>query len=197
MRNSIFRNVFVSFVAFLSVLVTPVSAALNNSGFAVVLIDMQKGFFERGGTTNTPGLKKLIDHQVILLEWAVKNEIPVLIFEYEDYGETDPRLLAPLKGHTYQKMTKYEDDGFGYDSHDAAIEKLKEWKVDSLIVAGINGAYCVRSTVLGGIDAGFDVMTSSDIVGNINENPPVYPNGSWFFKGQHFVVFEDLESIIN
>jgi len=190
------------FLAIISSFVsTPVFATslstLHNSGFAVVLIDMQQGFFERGNTTNTPELKNLIDHQVVLLDWAVKNEIPVLIFEYDTFGETDPRLIAAVQGHAFAQITKYDDNGFGYESNEAAVSQLKEWHVDSLIVAGINGEYCVKSTVFGAMQEGFDVMTSSDIVGNINENPPIYPNATWFFKGKKFVVFENLNSIIN
>jgi nicotinamidase-related amidase len=198
MRNSKKFNAILGLVALgLSLLSAPVYAELNNSGFAVVLIDMQKGFFERGHATDTPELKNLIDHQVVLLEWAVTHEIPVLIFEYDTFGDTDPRLMAPLSHHPFEKVTKYEDNGFGYDSSADALAHLKRWNVDTLIVAGINGGYCVKSTALGGIQAGFDVMTSSDIVGNVNENPPIYPNDTWFFKGKKFVVFENLSSIIN
>lgn len=168
----------------------------NNNGFAVILVDMQEGFYKRGGVTGTQGLNDLVQKDKELLEWATNNDIPVLVLEYEDYGQTDPKLMSVLEGYTYSVIEKNRDGGFYGKSKNAVIKQLNDWKVDSIIIAGINGAYCVKSTAIGAIQNGFDVMTSSDIVGNINQNPPLYPNATWFFGNNKFVVFESLDQII-
>ncbi len=174
------------------------AGATPNSGLAIVIIDMQSGFYERGHTTNTPGLRSLVEQQMELLKWGVENDVPVLFFEYRNYGASDPRLTALLKNHPHASVIKATDGGFdGEESKGAAISQLKEWNVDTLIVSGINGNACVVSTARGAVREGFDVMTSADIVGNINQNPPIYPNSTWYFNDHKFVVFDSLDKIIH
>lgn len=167
-----------------------------NSGFATVLIDMQQGFYERGGTTNSEGLKNLVFNQQRLLKWSVQNNIPVLVFEYVGFGKTDPKLMKILTNHKYKVIQKNTDGGFYSISKDETLATLKKWNVDALIVAGINGPYCVKSTIEGALENGYDVMTTAWVIGNINYNPPTFPNGSWYFKNAKFTVFPTLESII-
>lgn len=177
-------------------LIFSVVAKADNSGLAVVLVDMQIGFYERGGTTDTQELKDLVAKDKELLEWAVENDVPVLVLEYQGFKNTDPKLMSVIENYTHAVIEKNRDGGFDGQSEDAVINQLKEWGVDTLIVAGINGCCCVKQTALGAIRNGLDVMTSSDIVGNINQNPPLYPNQSWFFKNNKFVVYDDLDQLI-
>lgn len=167
-----------------------------NSGFATVLIDMQEGFYARGGTTNSEGLKNLVHNQRRLLEWSVENNIPVLVFEYVGYGKTDPKLMKIIKNYKHKVIQKNTDGGFYSISREETLATLKEWRVDALIVAGINGPYCVQSTIEGALESGYDVMTTAWVIGNINHNPPTFPNGSWYFKNAKFTVFPTLNSII-
>ena len=170
----------------------------GSNGIAVILVDMQYGFYERGGVTETQGLKDLVSHQQKLLNWAVKEDVPVLVFEFQGYQETDSRLMKILKNHPHKVVTKRHDNGFtrGSQSAQAADDQLQKWDTDLIIIAGINGAACVKGTAVGAINFGYDVTTSSDIVGNINQNPPLYPNSSWFFRNNRFDVFSTLEEII-
>jgi len=172
------------------------AVAQSNNGFAVVLIDMQLGFYERGGTTDSVGLNKLVYNQSRLLKWSVQNKIPVLILEYERFGVTDPRLMKIVAGSSFKVIEKNQDGGFYGKSRNEVLKTLAGWKVDSLIVAGINGPYCVKDTIMGALESGFDVMTTSWVIGNINHNPPTFPNGSWYFKNSKFTVFPTLDSII-
>lgn len=192
-------NTLLSFCsAFLFLLVSILPAQASNSGFAVVLIDMQIGFYERGGVTDTPGLKALVAKDQELLRWAVEQDIPVMVFEYEDFGPTDPKLMKILEGHEHVVIEKDADGAFEtyQKSREQALAQLKAWNVDTLIFAGINGDACVLQTALGALQAGFEGMSSSDIVGNLNQNPPIHPNSTWFFENKKFVVFRDLEDII-
>jgi len=171
-------------------------AQTNNSGFAVALIDMQEGFYARGGTTDSIGLKDLVRNQARLLTWAVQKKIPVVVFEYENYGKTDPRLIKIIANHQYKVIEKNMDGAFDGKSASESVSTLKAWNVDVLIVAGINGPYCVKSTIMGALDAGFDVMTTSWVIGDINHNPPTFPSGSWMYGDSRLVVFPTLDSII-
>jgi nicotinamidase-related amidase len=188
---------FILILSLLFSLLQGLAFARPNAGFATVLIDMQEGFYERGGTLKSTGLNSLVQNQIRLLRWSVANDIPVLVFEYDGYGKTDPRLMKILAGHTYKVIQKNFDGGFFGISREEALSTLQSWDVDSLIVAGINGPYCVKSTIKGALDNGYDVMTTAWVIGEINQNPPTFPNGSWYFKDSKFTVFPTLESIIN
>lgn len=192
---------FSSFVTYMMTLLFALSLskatlANDHKGLAVVLIDMQDGFYERGGTTNTVGLSNLVKHQSRLLRWAVQNKIPVLVFEYEGYGKTDPRLMNILKDHEHAVVQKYLDGGFYSRSKPVAMKVLSKWKVDTLIVAGVNGPWCVKATIEGALESGFDVITTNQVIGDINFNPPIYPSGKWTFKHNNYVIFPTLDSLI-
>lgn len=173
-----------------------VFAKVDTATTAVVLVDMQEGFYERGGVTGTPGLESLVKKQMELLNWAATQNVPVMIFEYDGFGATDPRLTDILKGHETKSLTKFNDNGFTNPSKKPAVAYLKSLKVKTLIMAGINGAYCVHDTATGAISSGFDVVTSSDIVGNLNQNPPIYPNNTWYFKNNKLEILPNLNAIL-
>lgn len=172
----------------------------GNSGLAVVIIDMQYDFYEREKMYDTPELAALIEHQQRLLSWAVRNDVPVLIYEYEGFGQTDVRLMSLLKNHQHQIVTKITDGAFEHSySADPSNIILKDWKVDTLIVSGIHGRYCVSFTIFGAILNGYGIITSSDLTGDFMLDRPSYPNDQWHFnyayKG-NFEAFSNLEEII-
>jgi nicotinamidase-related amidase len=171
-------------------------AKVDTATTAVVIVDMQEGFYERGGVTDTPGLLSLVTKQMELLNWAVAQNVPVLIFEYDGFGATDPRLTGILKGFETKSITKFDDNGFTSPSRKPAVAYLKSLNIKTLIMAGINGAYCVHDTTTGAISAGFDVVTASDIVGNLNQNPPIYPNNTWYFKNNKLEILPNLNAIL-
>lgn len=187
----------VSFVVLSLALPSTSFAIVDAKTTAVVIVDMQDGFYSRGGVTYSLGLQKLVTRQMELLTWAVAQAIPVLIFEYEYYGETDKRLTNLLTTATVKTVAKRDDNGFVEPSLSPAKDFLNGLGVKTLIMAGINGSACVYSTANGAIGEGFDVVTSSDIVGNLNYNPPIYPNNTWYFKNNSFEVRKNLEDIIN
>ncbi len=194
----IIRTVVFALVLMIMTAVTPTAfAKVEVASTAVVIVDMQEGFYERGGVTHTRGLLSLVSRQIELLNWAVANDVPVLIFEYNGFGETDPRLTNILKGAETTSITKFNDNGFADRSKKAAVAYLLKHRIKTLIMAGINGAYCVHDTARGAISEGFDVITSSDIVGNLNQNPPIYPNNTWYFKNNSLEIRADLEAIID
>ena len=170
--------------------------ASSNSGLAVVLIDMQLGFYRRGGVIGTQGLNSLVLNQQKLLKWAKGNLIPVLVLQYDGFDVTDPNLMSIITKGRYRVIQKDNDGGFYGESHNEVLRTLKNWNVDTLIVAGINGPYCVKSTIEGALENGFNIMTTHYVIGNLNQNPPIYPNGVWSFKNAKLTIFPTLESII-
>lgn len=190
------------FLLVISVVIHLPQAYSDNSRFAVILIDMQYGFYERGEVTNTPGLQSLVHKQMDLLRWATQNDIPVIVYEFITFGKTDQRLISILEGHDYTVIEKITDGAFDDEmSLKPSLKYLEKFNVDSLIVAGINGGACVVSTINGAIHNNFNVIISSDLIGDLNVNPPTYPNDTWygylFGDKNKYVFFKDLEEIIN
>lgn len=172
--------------------------AKKNSGLAVVLIDMQYGFYERGGVTDTSELQDLVKNQQKLLSWAKKNNIPVIVFEYLHYGKTDTRLTEILREHQRLYISKRTDSGFRNKSAQAARNFLEHFEVDTLIVAGVNGPYCVRSTILDAVRSeNYSIITSDDLVADINLNPPTYPFCDYKLQGYYPIIkYKTVEEII-
>lgn len=178
-------------------LFSTLAQARHNSGLAVVLIDMQYAFYERSGVSNTPELKSLIKNQQKLLLWAKKENIPVLVFQMGYVGPTDKRIMDTLKGHNFVLITKTTDSGFKNDGGREARKFLDSFNVDTLIVAGINGPHCVRSTIKDAIETeNYDVITSDDIVADANFNPIVYPFSNFRIDSHKFLQYKTVKDII-
>lgn len=173
------------------------SARVDVARTAVFVIDMQGGFYDRGGTRETEGLQRLVQTQRRLLSWAVSYDVPVLVFEYRGFGPTNNRLTDLLQGHRFEVVQKQVDGAFNYyDSATPSREILERWGVSNLIVSGINGNACVLATVMGALRLGYRVITASDIVGDLNYNPPIYPNSGWFPNHPNFEAAPSLDAII-
>lgn len=170
-------------------------ASANQPKPALVLIDMQYGFYKRGGTLHTTGLELLVSNQIALLAHAVDEKLPVVILEYRGYDVTDTRLTNVLKGYGKVKtFQKTNDSGF---AHPELQAQLKAWNVDTLIIAGVNGCCCVRSTVTDGLKQGYKVVTSPEVIGDLNMNPPRFPNGTWYPSNKNFKAYLKLEDLID
>lgn len=159
-------------------------ASLN--GLAIILIDMQDGFFIKRPDNQEylRSQRELIQTQLRLLQWAKRHAVPVLVFEYEDFGSTTSalkRAVEDLGPGRYYFMAKSKDGGFDNWRLPFTTPRsiLKRWGAKNLIVTGINGPYCVQQTVRGALEKGFNVMTSPDLIGNFSPYRPDYPDCHW------------------
>lgn len=171
--------------------------AFASADTAVVIIDMQYGFYQDGGMQNSKGLQSLVAAQTKLIQWARGRKLPVLVFEFEGKGKTDQRLLTALKGHPHKIVVKTTDDGFSsYNSSIAdTLKTLKDWNVKKLIVSGINGGSCVHDSIQGASVHGFVSHTTGEIVGDLTVNPPVYPDSEWFFNHWSLKTYPTLKAL--
>lgn len=76
-------------------------------------------------------------------------------------------------------IKKNTDDAFDLDgiSRVKLMDTLKMLGTNTLIVSGINGGACVKETVEGALynSLNLHVITSADLVADLNEYPPDYP----------------------
>jgi nicotinamidase-related amidase len=162
---------------------------------AVVIVDMQYGFYTRGRVLQTDGVIQLILKQQELLLWARSKKLPVLFFEYHGFQETDFALTGTLWGYKFKTITKYDDNGFQGRSRREAIQFLQAHEVDTLIIAGINASGCGKRTAQGALELGFDVLSAGDVVADLYQNPPHYPQAEWFIDDLHFKGFKTFSEI--
>lgn len=151
-------------------------------GSAVLLIDMQADFLQ---FAERESIDMLVQNQLELLHQERKRGSAIVVFEYLGHGPT----ISPLRemALTYERVkfiTKTQNGGFENFSPidpDNPIHVLNQWSVDHLIVAGVNGAYCVKCTVAGALKAGFSVSTSAKVVATFSRKyVDIYPDGAWW-----------------
>lgn len=135
---------------------------------AVLLIDMQDDFLE---TIDYDEEYKEIPYQLEVLEYCKNNDIPVFVLEYKSCGQTVKILkdkVDSLENKTY--ITKHRDDGF---IETDLAEQLRKNKIDTVLLMGIYASACVLNTAAGAVIAGFNVMTSKDLIAD-----PEFYNGN-------------------
>ena len=191
-------------IVFLFCLIASTSFA---SSRAVVLIDMQKRFFTRTGNHNNPEsierLNVLMEKQSQLLKWAVTNKQPILVFEFKGFGSTYSSLKKILKQHETNGYVLYaiKSSDNGFEKGRSPISKIKKFLRDhnanNLIIAGVNGPFCVYKTILGALDEGYTVDVAQDTVANFAEVPIIYPSYKWSqnISSDRLRIFDTIEEM--
>lgn len=143
---------------------------LNDQRFAIVLVDMQESFLQN---IHPHERTQLIQEQETVLEAAAHYDIPVLVFEMDNFGKTIPELQNILKIVPRTKtFWKNRDDGFEiyesiirFDPEYFPQDWLKKQGVDSLYFMGVNGNGCVEATANSAKDL-FDltIATSNNVI---------------------------------
>jgi len=140
--------------------------AYRRSPYCVVLIDMQVDFIPK----LRPGAKdRIVPHQLSVLALCAKCNIPVVTVELVGYGETIPELqsaLSLVRRHFLYRKTR--DDAFSLASFENRLEKLRP---QSLILLGINAAFCVLATAESAVRKKYSIVTSPDLIAGQSNHP--------------------------
>lgn len=150
---------------------------------AVLLIDMHDSFLKEVAEEER---EREIPYQLDVLNYCKDNNIPVIVLEYELYGETVPVLKKKVDSLPVKEyITKSYDDGFfklkpnikpfqSYGRptklHDDDFlkteleDKLRAYGVDSILLMGINASGCVLKTAKSAVKLGFKIITSKDLI---------------------------------
>lgn len=165
---------------------------------ALILVDVQNDFCPGGslavknGHEVVPVLNRYIERFVKLQLpiFATRDWHPVKTSHFKAYGgvwpvhcvqgthgaEFHPDLkLTPETTIVSAGMAADEDGYSGFLGRDstgrALADLLRDRGVDRLFVGGLATDYCVKHTVLDGIQEGFRVMLIGDAVRGVNLNP--------------------------
>ena len=128
----------------------------------ILLIDMQENFLN----WNNPFLEKkeiarLVEAQIRFLGITKRKKIPVFTLEYENRGETIPKLQEILKQSENYVIRKKKSNGF---NNPELSLLLKEKRIKNLILTGIYSYACVKETSEGAKNEGFNVFTSQELM---------------------------------
>ena len=167
------------------------------SDTAIILIDMQEEFITN---ENTREARNLIEKQKELLEWGILNDLSLLVFEYDQAGETLRQLRRYIEMfEQYAYVTKYLDGGFHHFTLNRSnpVMLLRSWGISKLILTGVNGPYCVQKTGQGALNNYFKVFTSADLVANMSPGEEHFPDCSWWPIDENgFYGFKNLDELM-
>lgn len=112
---------------------------MSNSHTALLVIDMQPDGFV------TAKCEKTVNACCKEIKKAVEKDMPIIVLEYVNNGETHRKLRYYLDVHRKTRYIKKRND----DGSDEVIECLKDagWSIKTFIVCGVNTAGCVEDTI--------------------------------------------------
>src|SRR5689334_1723198 len=152
---------------------------------ALILVDVQNDFCPGGalavqnGDEVVPVLNRYIARflDVGLPIFATRDWHPVKTSHFKAYGgEFHPDLRLPPEITIVSAGMAPDEDGYsGFLGRDSAgtllAVLLRDRGVDRLFVGGLATDYCVKHTVLDGIQQGFQVVLIGDAVRGVNLKP--------------------------
>jgi nicotinamidase-related amidase len=159
---------------------------------AVLLIDMQDHFVD--GLGEREEVAHLVLSQIAVLRRCQKENIPVIVLEYDGCGKTIPDLEAELTSiRMVIRVTKSQDSGFSGTKLD---DKLRDLGVGTLLLMGINADACVLKTAKDARKLGYVVITNTELIACPNQTAASY--GDWYRVNGVFVekVPETLRALV-
>ncbi len=96
---------------------------------------------------------------------------PVHCVQETSGAQFHPQLILPKDVVVISKATDPREDAYsGFQGTDLA-QRLKGQGIQKILVGGLATDYCVKSTILDGLKAGFTVYVLSDASRAVNVNP--------------------------
>jgi len=155
---------------------------------AVVLVDMQEGFVSH---LRKGAAQPLIDCQSLILQECITSNTPVAVLEH-NYDDTKTvQVLSEIVMEIPRNVIirKNTDDGFARTDLD---KTLRGWRAKKLLITGINGSYCVKSTARSALDLKYEILTSPRLISGLSGQSWHDPTDSidWFEK--HGTIIGDI-----
>lgn len=150
--------------------------------YALIIIDMQPFFVERGGNDkdeeNIKKVNDIISNQIKMIEMAKKSKIPIVFIEYESLGDTNSKLKDAAAGYDNIKIITKSSDGMLDDYNNKKNELsdyLRGQEIGNLIITGANGGACVQQSISGSLKNNYNVLAFSKGIADFNYSKFIYP----------------------
>lgn len=171
---------------------------------ALLVVDVQEDYTGTAALRPYKDRETLVASTNVLIAEAEKRKIPVVyieniidnpVFKSMMKGvnapgapgtKTDARILKALDSIT---LTKNRSDAF---SNPMLDEFLRSKKVNELILCGLDGAYCVKSTSIGGLNRGYKVTLIPEAVASESGYPREELLSMWKKAGIEVMSLKDF-----
>jgi nicotinamidase-related amidase len=154
----------------------------DGDNYALIIIDMQPYFVERGGDdkdkNNMIKVNTILNNQIKMIEMAKKSKIPIVFIEYESHGDTNSKLKKAADGYDNIKIITKSTDGMldDYNNKKSELsEYLRNQKIGNLIITGANGGACVQKSISGSLENNYNVLAFSKGIADFNYPQFIYP----------------------
>jgi len=165
---------------------------IKADNLAVLVIDMQDFWLS---DVDEKELKTELPYQADVLEYCKNNNIPVFVIEYDNCGPTTDYLkkkidLLSKKEYIIKNRTNaFEKTELG--------KKLKETKVETIVLMGVYASACVKETAKGALEAGLKIATSKELIADDIKYYNKKENVEWYNKkGVYKDSYKELLSMI-
>ena len=182
-RFKAYREILVMGFSLLMVLTIAVSTAIaGGEGTALVIIDMQPRFVTRnrnhGTDENQAKVDQIIDSQVVAIQKAKELGLPIVVVEYENYGDTNAALKKAIGDYKRVRYFQKDRDGM-FDPRNSfrgpLMEHLKEQDIGTLLITGANGGACVKRSIRGALENDYQVIAYAEGIADFNFKEFIYP----------------------
>ena len=140
---------------------------------ALVVIDVQKGLFER--STPIFEAEKVLANINILIKEARQAGVPVIFIQHSN---NKTLVKGSDAWQLHPEIKPLDDEEILHKLHGNAFidtnlhDELEKRNVKTLVVTGLVTHGCVRATSLGAIDKGYKVVLVSDGHSNFSKDAP-------------------------
>jgi nicotinamidase-related amidase len=195
LKNQIFKTINHFLVVMLEKIAHTVSGRQIKSRIAlhrlgVILVDMQTWFLS---DIDVVDRKTMFSAQSDVLVACAKMDYPLVVLEYVDWGDTDPRLKEAISEvPRYIFIQKSQNDGF---TNPKLAQQLDEWSIDYLCFMGIGAARCVKETASSAIAHGKKILTARQLIASQTYNQKEFRKSIPWFE-ENGVYLQDYSSLV-
>jgi len=125
---------------------------------ALLIVDMEDKLLEKHYEEDK---NRLIENQKELLGYCCHYDAPVVFVCGRGKKTTDELLSSIEEVPRHKSLEKVGNSCFANPNLDSL---LKGWSIDIPIVSGINTPYCILATIESGINLGYRIATSTELV---------------------------------
>lgn len=152
----------------------------TKENLAVLLIDMQTDFIR---DFELKERERIVKNQLEVIKLCKQKRIPLVVIEYNGYGEVIKDLERELSGELIYHINKDQNDAF----YNPRLNKLLSgMEIKTVFLMGINAGACVLDTAEGALENGYQVVTSFSVLSDIDDDY-LFSSLFWFEENARLV----------
>lgn len=145
----------------------------KQNNMALIVIDVQKGLFER--STPIYKAKQVLENINTLINNARQEGVPAIFIQHSN---SNTLVKGSDAWQLHPEIQPLDDENIIHKLHGNSFEdtslhdKLEKRNLSVLVITGLVTHGCVKATSLGALDKGYKVMLISDGHSNFSKDAP-------------------------